>query len=170
MIHSDAGAPPRTFDDPAQIADAIVEKVGKKIVLALPLGLGKANHIANALYAKAAADPSIRLTIFTALTLTAPRAKSELERRFLDPIAKRCLPAIRRSTTPPQCAPARFRPTSRSTSSSSRPASGSLRLMRSSNTSRPTTRMPCTTCSIAASMWSASWWRTAPTNPHGRTA
>jgi acyl-CoA hydrolase len=89
MIHSDAGAAPALFNDPARIADTIIEKVGKRIVLALPLGLGKANHIVNALYANAAADPSIRLTIFTALTLTKPRAKSELEHRFLDPIAQR---------------------------------------------------------------------------------
>ena len=87
MIHSGAG--PARFDDPARLADTIVEKVGKTIVLALPLGLGKANHIANALYAKAVADRSIKLTIFTALTLEPPRAKSELERRFLDPIAQR---------------------------------------------------------------------------------
>ncbi len=87
MMHSGAG--PATFDDPARLADAIVERVGKKIVLALPLGLGKANHIANALYDKASADPSLKLTIFTALTLEAPRAKNELERRFLDPIAQR---------------------------------------------------------------------------------
>jgi len=87
MIHS--GAEPARFLDAARLADAIVEKVGKTIVLALPLGLGKANHIANALYAKAVADPSINLTIFTALTLEAPRAKSELERRFLGPIAQR---------------------------------------------------------------------------------
>jgi acyl-CoA hydrolase len=87
MIHSGAG--PARFSDPVQLADAIVDKVGKTIVLALPLGLGKANHIANALYAKAAADSSIRLTIFTALTLEPPRAKSELERRFLDPMTQR---------------------------------------------------------------------------------
>jgi acyl-CoA hydrolase len=87
MIHSASG--PARFDNPARLADAIVEKVGKTVMLALPLGLGKANHIANALYTKAAADPSIRLTIFTALTLEAPRAKNELERRFLDPIAQR---------------------------------------------------------------------------------
>jgi acyl-CoA hydrolase len=87
MIHSGAG--PERFEDPARVADAIIEKVGKTIVLALPLGLGKANHIANALYARAASDSWIRLTIFTALTLEPPRAKSELERRFLDPIAQR---------------------------------------------------------------------------------
>jgi len=83
-----AGAPAR-FDDPARLADAVIERVGKSIVLALPLGLGKANHIANALYAKAVADRSIRLTIFTALTLEPPRVKSELERRFFDPISAR---------------------------------------------------------------------------------
>jgi hypothetical protein len=87
MISSGTG--PKTFDDPAQLADAIVEKVGKTIMLALPLGLGKANHIVNALYVKAAADRTLRLTIFTALTLEVPRAKHELERRFLEPIAQR---------------------------------------------------------------------------------
>jgi acyl-CoA hydrolase len=87
MIHTEAG--PSQFDDPARLADAIVERVGKTIVLALPLGLGKANHVANALFDKAAADPSLKLTIFTALTLEPPRAKNELERRFLDPVAQR---------------------------------------------------------------------------------
>ncbi len=87
MMHSGAG--PARFADPARLADAIVEKVGKTIILALPLGLGKANHIANALYAKAAVDRSIALRIFTALTLEPPRPKSDLERRFLDPIAQR---------------------------------------------------------------------------------
>jgi acyl-CoA hydrolase len=80
---------PARFDDPDLLADAIIARVGKTIVLALPLGLGKANHVANALYARAAADPSIRLRIFTALTLEKPRAKTDLERRFLAPFAQR---------------------------------------------------------------------------------
>jgi acyl-CoA hydrolase len=88
MIHSGTG-PAILLDDPARIADAIVAKVGKTIVLALPLGLGKANHIANALFARAVADASIRLTIFTALTLEPPHLNSELERRFLGPVAQR---------------------------------------------------------------------------------
>lgn len=87
MIRSGAG--PTVLKDAVRLADTIIERVGKTIVLALPLGLGKANHIANALYAKAVADPSIRLTIFTALTLETPSGKSELERRFLGPLAQR---------------------------------------------------------------------------------
>ena len=58
-------------------------------MLALPLGLGKANHVANSVFNRAAGDASIALRIFTALTLEKPRAKQELERRFLDPISDR---------------------------------------------------------------------------------
>ncbi len=76
------GSPDR-FDDPDRVADAIIARVGKNLVLALPLGLGKANHVANALFARASADPSIRLHIFTALTLEAPRSRPGLERRFV---------------------------------------------------------------------------------------
>jgi hypothetical protein len=63
------GRAPAQFEDPDRLADAIIERVGKNIVLALPLGLGKANHVANALFARADADPSLHLRIFTALTL-----------------------------------------------------------------------------------------------------
>jgi hypothetical protein len=103
-------APPARFTDPEALAEAIVRKVGRKIVLALPLGLGKANHVANALYERAAADPWISLSIFTALTLEPPRPGSEIERRFLDPINERLFKgypellyakALREGTLPP---------------------------------------------------------------------
>src|ERR1700676_4848099 len=81
---------PAHFESADRLADAIIARVGRQIVLAMPLGLGKANHVANALFARAAADPSIRLRIFTALTLEKPRPSSELERRFIGPIAQRC--------------------------------------------------------------------------------
>ena len=67
----------------------ILSAVGKDIALGLPLGLGKANSVLNALYTRAAADPSIRLRIFSALTLARPAGASELERRFLDPLFRR---------------------------------------------------------------------------------
>jgi acyl-CoA hydrolase len=71
------------------VVDAILEAVGNKVVLALPLGLGKASHIANELVARAVADPAISLTIITALTLEKPRGGNDLERRFIDPMAER---------------------------------------------------------------------------------
>ncbi|NQE61242.1 acetyl-CoA hydrolase/transferase C-terminal domain-containing protein [Caulobacter sp. RHG1] len=79
------------FIDPERLADAIIQKVGRRIVLGLPLGLGKANHIVNALFARAMADRSIRLHVFTALTLEPPRPKSDLEARFLGPVIERTL-------------------------------------------------------------------------------
>jgi acyl-CoA hydrolase len=63
--------------------------LGSRVVLALPLGLGKANDIANAIFAHAAADKTIDLKIFTALTLEKPRYSNELEKRFLAPVIER---------------------------------------------------------------------------------
>ncbi|WP_226646610.1 acetyl-CoA hydrolase/transferase C-terminal domain-containing protein [Microbulbifer variabilis] len=80
---------PQRFTAVEACIDALLQKVGKKIVLGLPLGLGKANHFANALYARAAADPSISLTIFTALTLERPRGDSDITRRFVQPLLDR---------------------------------------------------------------------------------
>jgi len=77
------------FADPDSLAEAIIAQVGRNIVLGLPLGLGKANHVANALFRRARNDPSITLRIFTALTLEKPVYKTELERRFLEPVIER---------------------------------------------------------------------------------
>ncbi len=80
---------PIAFTDPESLAEAIIGRVGKNIILGLPLGIGKANHVANALYARAVADPSIKLRIFTALTLEKPHPRQDLERRFMAPISER---------------------------------------------------------------------------------
>src|SRR5690606_5709239 len=71
------------------LADAVITRVGSRIVLGLPLGVGKANEFTNALVERACADRRISLTIFTALTLEAPPAGNELARRFLDPLRDR---------------------------------------------------------------------------------
>src|SRR5471032_3000860 len=84
-----SGTEPVYFDDAEKLTDAILGRVGKNIVLALPLGLGKANHVANSIFHRAASDLSMALRIFTALTLETPRAKQDLERRFLDPVSER---------------------------------------------------------------------------------
>ncbi len=77
------------FQSADLLADTVIERVGRNIVLGLPLGLGKANRIANALFARAMADPGINLHIFTALTLEKPRARQDLERRFVGPLSER---------------------------------------------------------------------------------
>ena len=74
---------PKIFSDPEAIAEDIIRDVGTDLVVGLPLGLGKANHAVNALYARAAADRSINLTLFSALTLEKPRPKKLIERRFI---------------------------------------------------------------------------------------
>lgn len=80
---------PALYDNAEKLADDIIREIGKKIVLALPLGLGKANNIANAIFQRAAADSSISLTIFTALTLEKPHPKNEIEKRFIGPVIER---------------------------------------------------------------------------------
>lgn len=80
---------PRIFSDPNAIADDIIRDVGPRLVVGLPLGLGKANHIINALYQRAAGDRSIHLTIFSALTLEKPTPSTDLERRFIAPVIDR---------------------------------------------------------------------------------
>jgi len=80
---------PKLFSDPEAIAEDIIRDVGTNLVVGLPLGLGKANHIANALYARASADRSINLTFFTALTLEKPKPKNLVQWRFIAPVIDR---------------------------------------------------------------------------------
>jgi hypothetical protein len=80
---------PKMFSDPEAIAEDIIRDVGTNLVVGLPLGLGKANHIVNALYARAAADRTINLTFLSALTLEKPKPASLLERRFIAPVIDR---------------------------------------------------------------------------------
>jgi acyl-CoA hydrolase len=70
-------------------ADAIIKQTNKNVVLGMPLGMGKPNPLANALYRKACDDPSVSLTILTALSLARPAATGELQRRFLEPFIER---------------------------------------------------------------------------------
>src|SRR4051812_23369435 len=101
---------PQMFDDVGEIVEEALRRVGKTIVLALPLGIGKPNLIANEFFRRARADASLDLTIVTALSLRKPRGGSDLERRFIEPLADRVfgnypeldyLEAMRRDTMPP---------------------------------------------------------------------
>ncbi len=79
-------------------------------MLALPLGVGKPNPIANEFYRRAARDPAIDLTLITALSLRRPTARTDLEKRLLGPIVARVfgnyveleyVHAMRRGDVPP---------------------------------------------------------------------
>ena len=87
---------PRIFDDVAECVESTLGRVGPHIVLALPLGIGKPNPLANEFYRRARRDPALTLKIFTALSLRAPQWQGELERRFLEPLTARlfggCVP------------------------------------------------------------------------------
>src|SRR5580700_7302218 len=86
---SEGRSMPKIFSSPEAIAEDIISDAGTRLVVGLPLGLGKGNHIVNALYARAAADRSIDLTFFSALTLEKPKPSNLLERRFIAPVIDR---------------------------------------------------------------------------------
>ena len=80
---------PETHGQATAAADRIIAETGGDVSLAMPIGIGKPNHLVNALYARARADESISLRIFTGLTLEVPEGSNDLERRFVGPLAER---------------------------------------------------------------------------------
>jgi len=100
---------PQMFDDVGEVVDEALRRVGRRVVLALPLGIGKPNLIANEFFRRARADATLDLTIFTALSLRKPTGSSPLEKAFIDPLAARVfgdypdldyLSAVRRDDVP----------------------------------------------------------------------
>lgn len=72
-----------------QVAGEVFDRLGGRVVLAAPLGVGKPVRLVNALYRHAREHPDTSLTIVTALTLDSPSPTSELARRLGEPIAER---------------------------------------------------------------------------------
>ncbi len=73
----------------AKTADYLYKTIGPNLNLGCPLGLGKPNALINEIYNVAAADTSKTLNIYTALSLSVPKPKSLLEKRFLQPFLER---------------------------------------------------------------------------------
>jgi acyl-CoA hydrolase len=93
-----------------ECVSAVLSEVGTQIILGIPIGIGKLNHFVNSLFARAMADRSITLKIFTGLSFVKPAPKNELERRFAGPLIDRLLggfpnldyvDAVRRDGLPP---------------------------------------------------------------------
>lgn len=100
---------PETFDRADLVIDEVLRRLGRRLVVGLPIGIGKPVPLVNELYRRAAGDASIDLTLLTGLTLARPRGRSDLERRFIEPFAERVfgdgpepayLAALRENTLP----------------------------------------------------------------------
>ncbi len=79
----------QTYSSAERLAEHIVLHVGRQLVVGLPIGIGKATHVVDALFDMACADASISLTIFTGLTLEPPSTNGDLEKRLVEPLAER---------------------------------------------------------------------------------
>ena len=77
------------IDNMKRCVDHVLEVCGKKLVMGLPLALGKSHAFANEVYRRAKADPEMELLIATALSLEKPTAESDLEQRVMGPIVDR---------------------------------------------------------------------------------
>jgi acyl-CoA hydrolase len=89
-MHAGASAlRPVEYSDVEACTQAILERVGRRVVLALPLGLGKANHVANTLFDHALRDSRLELQILTGLTPEKPHGLPALQQRLVDPIVER---------------------------------------------------------------------------------
>jgi len=77
------------FSSSTEASQSIVEYFGNHIVLGAPLGVGKPNHLLNALYEIAKNNSSLKLSILTALTLEKPKGNSLLEKNFYAPMVDR---------------------------------------------------------------------------------
>ncbi|MGN8274480.1 acetyl-CoA hydrolase/transferase C-terminal domain-containing protein [Pseudomonas sp. SMN5] len=72
-----------------QAVDEVLERLPAHIHLGMPLGLGKPNLFANALYRRIAQLPERQLTIYTALSLGRPNLGDGLQKRFIEPFIER---------------------------------------------------------------------------------
>lgn len=69
--------------------DELLARRGTRVRIGAQLGVGTANLLLNELYRRAESDSGIELRIDTALDLVAPHGGSDLESRFIDPLADR---------------------------------------------------------------------------------
>lgn len=65
------------------------QRLGDDLCVALPLGLGKPVGLVDALYRQACAQPSLSLSLLTALTLERPREDDPIRGRLLNPVFDR---------------------------------------------------------------------------------
>jgi acyl-CoA hydrolase len=80
---------PQSFEEVGECVDAALRRVGRKVVLAVPLALGKPVPLVDEFLRRALRDPGLDLTIVTALTLRRPLSSGDLDGRFAAPLVER---------------------------------------------------------------------------------
>ncbi len=85
---------PAVLDAVEAAVDRIIAQVGKRIVLGIPLGVGKPVELVNAIYRRALADSGLELRILTALSLEKPRGDTPIEDAFLQPFVERVFAGV----------------------------------------------------------------------------
>ncbi len=77
------------YNDLLELADDLYRRLDGHIIMGIPIGIGKATQLVNALYHQAKQNPNYRLDIHTALSLSRPELKTDLEKRLLEPFFDR---------------------------------------------------------------------------------
>jgi acyl-CoA hydrolase len=72
-----------------QAVDHVLAELPAHVHMGMPLGLGKPNRFANALYVRIKSLPDRQLTVYTALCLGRPDGGDGLQKRFLEPFLER---------------------------------------------------------------------------------
>ena len=84
-----SGRPPPQFAGLEDCVEHVLSRVGRRVTLCTPIGIGKPVALVNQFYRRAASDPAIELSILTGLTLARPTPSSDLERRLVEPITEK---------------------------------------------------------------------------------
>jgi acyl-CoA hydrolase len=82
------------YEDVQKCVDEVINYVGKDITFGMTLALGKPVLFINELYRRAKEDPDIKLKIVTSLALEKPKGHTDLEKRFLKPLADRVFAGV----------------------------------------------------------------------------
>lgn len=77
------------YNNLMELAEELFKKLDGKIIMGVPIGIGKATNMINAIYKVAKQNPQYRLEINSALSLNRPKLKTDLERRLLEPFFDR---------------------------------------------------------------------------------
>lgn len=80
---------PISLDSLDAAVELLLARTGNTLRMAAPLGLGKPHRLLNAITRRVSAQPQLSLKLYTALSLTPPTPRSDIEKRFLGPFLAR---------------------------------------------------------------------------------